>query len=269
MPDFSVCPIAVAAMWYIVHIGLFSSVRNQYSSSHPSDRFLKGTFTLCRGLKGKLSHTEWKFKSWIWGSSMWIYAQNGCFPEAWLHCSGMRLCYSVFVLKVNPERHAGLAPEEFGLCSLSLFGAPLKDPYCKSARLVTKKLQVRIPAGVVGSFSSPEFSLCADSYPVSVPPHVTAVACIKPKSFCQKCSWHVTPKHAYTLDPTKLGWADYAIIWKQTDMQLVREHFATVISARWSTWTDPGLKSGKTNNTKKVRAGNDWLNFVPKSSQAV
>ena len=27
---------------------------------------------------------------------------------------------------------------------------------------------------------------------------------------CQKCRWQVTPKHAYTFDPTKSAWADYA-----------------------------------------------------------
>ena len=30
--------------------------------------------------------------------------------------------------------------------------------------------------------------------------------------FCQKCRWQVTPRHAYTFDPTKLEWADYAAV---------------------------------------------------------
>ena len=30
-------------------------------------------------------------------------------------------------------------------------------------------------------------------------PRVTVVACTRPRSFCQKCRWQVTPKHAYTL----------------------------------------------------------------------
>ena len=30
-------------------------------------------------------------------------------------------------------------------------------------------------------------------------PHVTTVACKRPQSFCQKCRWQVTAKHAYTL----------------------------------------------------------------------
>ena len=41
-------------------------------------------------------------------------------------------------------------------------------------------------------------------------PRVTAVARKRPRSFCQKCRWQVTPKHAYVLDPTKSEWADYA-----------------------------------------------------------
>ena len=42
-------------------------------------------------------------------------------------------------------------------------------------------------------------------------PSVTTVACIRrPWSFYQKGRWQVTPKHAYTLDPTKLEWADCA-----------------------------------------------------------
>ena len=34
---------------------------------------------------------------------------------------------------------------------------------------------------------------------MSVPPRVTAVVRKRPRSFCQKCKWQVTAKHAYTL----------------------------------------------------------------------
>ena len=40
----------------------------------------------------------------------------------------------------------------------------------KGAGLVIERLRVPIPAGTSGEFSSPEFTLCADSYSVSVPP---------------------------------------------------------------------------------------------------
>ena len=40
----------------------------------------------------------------------------------------------------------------------------------QSAGLVIERLRVRIPAGAAGKFSSLEFTLCADSYSVSVPP---------------------------------------------------------------------------------------------------
>ena len=43
-------------------------------------------------------------------------------------------------------------------------------------------------------------------------PRVTAVARKTPRSVCQKCRWQVTPKHAYSLDPTKSEWADYAAV---------------------------------------------------------
>ena len=45
---------------------------------------------------------------------------------------------------------------------------------------------------------------------------VTAVACKRPRSVCQKCWWQVT-KHAYTLDQMKSEFADYscpATVWE-------------------------------------------------------
>ena len=44
------------------------------------------------------------------------------------------------------------------------------QPVSNSAGLVIEKLRVRILAGAAGEFSSPELTLCADSYSVSVPP---------------------------------------------------------------------------------------------------
>ena len=73
-----------------------------------------------------------------------------------------------------------------------------------------ERLRVRIPAEPAGEFSSPESTLCADSYSVSVPPRVTAVARKRPRPFFQKCRRQVTPKHAHNLESTKSEWADYA-----------------------------------------------------------
>ena len=75
-----------------------------------------------------------------------------------------------------------------------------------------ERLRVQIPAGVVGELSSPESTLCADSYSLSVHPHVTAVARKRLQPFCQKCRWQVTLKHAHTFNPTKSEWADYAAV---------------------------------------------------------
>ena len=100
-----------------------------------------------------------------------------------------------------------------------------------------ERLRGQVPAGAAGEFSSPELNF-ADTYSVSVPPRVTAVARKRPRLFCRKCRWQVTPKHAYNLEPTKLEWADYAVqaergnvLGKTTHTQLVRKHSATVVSA--------------------------------------
>ena len=72
----------------------------------------------------------------------------------------------------------------------------------ESAGLVIERLRVRIPAGAVSEFYYPALTLCADSCGVRSIPLVTAVARKRPRSFCQKCGWHVTPKCTYTFDPT-------------------------------------------------------------------
>ena len=62
-----------------------------------------------------------------------------------------------------------------------------------------------------GEFASPVLTFCGNSHSLSMPPHVIAVTCKRPQSFCQKCRWQVTPKHMYILDPTKSEWVDYAV----------------------------------------------------------
>ena len=81
----------------------------------------------------------------------------------------------------------------------------------KGAGLVIERLRVRIPAGAAGEFSSPDLTFYADSHSVSIATRVTALARKRPRSFCQKCKWQVTPKHEYILDPTKSEKADYAL----------------------------------------------------------
>ena len=46
---------------------------------------------------------------------------------------------------------------------------------------------------------SPGLTFCADSFWYSFHPHVTTAAHKKSRSFCQKCRWQITAKHAYTL----------------------------------------------------------------------
>ena len=81
---------------------------------------------------------------------------------------------------------------------------------------------------------------------------VTAVARKRPRPFCQKCRWQVTPKHAYTLDPSKSEWADYAAVQAEcgnlSGNELTRNSSGNtrLQSSQLAEplWTDPGLKSG-------------------------
>ena len=69
-------------------------------------------------------------------------------------------------------------------------------------------------------------------------PCVTTVAHKRPRSFCQKCRWQVTPRHTYTLGA---GWVCHCPgrVWgsirKWAHMQLIREHPVTVVSGCWAT----------------------------------
>ena len=77
------------------------------------------------------------------------------------------------------------------------------------------------------------------------------VACKRPRSFCQKCRWQVTPKHAYTLDLSKSEWADYAAVQAECGNLSGNELIRNSSGNTWSQssqlveplWTDPGLKS--------------------------
>ena len=69
-----------------------------------------------------------------------------------------------------------------------------------------ERSRVRIPAGRAGECSSPGSTFCADSYfGIHSTPRVTTVARKRSRSFCQKCRWQVTAKHAYTLSPFLTG----------------------------------------------------------------
>ena len=141
-------------------------------------------------------------------------------------------------------------------------------------------MRVRIPARAAGEFSSPESTLCADSYSGPFHPRVTAVASIRPRSFCQKCTWQVTPKHAYTLAQSKSEWADYAAVQAEcgnlSGNELTRNSSGNTRSQSSQPseqlWTDAGLKSEISVRElistlkEKAQAGNELPNIRPKSS---
>ena len=123
-----------------------------------------------------------------------------------------------------------------------------------------KKLRVQVPSGAVGKSFSPELTFCVDSYSVSPPPHVTTVACKRPRSFCQKCRWQVTLNHAYTLNSTKSEWADYALQAECGNARPQSSHLAEPL------WNDPGIKSGisvreliSTLEEEEKSAGGKWM----------
>ena len=121
-------------------------------------------------------------------------------------------------------------------------------------------------------------------------PRITAVARKRPRPFFQKCRWQVTPKHAYTLDPTKSEWADYAAVKAQygnlSGNELTRNSSGNTRSQSSQLakplWADPSIKSGisvrelistlkrkkKKKKKRKRQAGNELSNILPKFSHA-
>ena len=111
-------------------------------------------------------------------------------------------------------------------------------------------------------------------------PRVAAVVRIRPRSFCQMCRWQVTPKHAYTLDPTKSEWYDYAAVQalcgNLSGNQLTRNLSGNIqpqsSQLAEPLWTDPGRKSGismckliftSKKRRKKCRQGMNGRTFSP------
>ena len=112
--------------------------------------------------------------------------------------------------------------------------------------------------------------MCWLVFGVRFTPRVTAVARTRPRSFCQKCRWQVTPKHAYSVDPTKSEWADYTTVlaWcgnllgKRLTRNSSRKAQPQPSQLGEPLWTDPGVKSGisvrKLISTKKKKKFGWW-----------
>ena len=103
-----------------------------------------------------------------------------------------------------------------------------------------ERLQVQIPAEATGEFSSPEFTLCVDSYSVSFPPPMLPQQHVKDPGHSAKSA--AGRLHLNMHKPlTKRSWSSgltmplsrhsAGTIRKQAHMQLVGEHLATVVSA--------------------------------------
>ena len=104
-------------------------------------------------------------------------------------------------------------------------------------------------------FLTPELTLCAGSYSVSVPPLVLPQWHVKDPSHSAKSAGGRLRLNMYTplaqrsrsrltvpLSRHSVGWEP---IRKRAHTQLVREHLATVVSQLAEPlWTDPSIKSG-------------------------
>ena len=125
--------------------------------------------------------------------------------------------------------------------------------------------------------------------PCAFHPRVTALECKRPRPFCPKRRWQVTSKHAYTLDPTKSEWSDYAAVQAKcgnlSGNELTRNLYGNIrpqsSQLAEPQWTDPGIKSGisvrdlistsrkekKKEGKKKAQAESEWSNILRISSQ--
>ena len=104
----------------------------------------------------------------------------------------------------------------------------------------------------------------------------TVVTRKRPRTFCQKCNWQVTPKHTYTNSE----WVDYAAVQEQcgnlSGNELTRNSSGNTqpqsSQLAEPLWTISGLKKSPRADLhykeKKVQAKNDSTNLPPKSSQA-
>ena len=78
-------------------------------------------------------------------------------------------------------------------------------------RIRDRKVPIRYPPEAAGEFSSLKLSFCVDSYSVTVPPQCYSTGTSKTLVILPKAQGSVTPKRAYTLEPTKSEWADNAL----------------------------------------------------------
>ena len=147
-----------------------------------------------------------------------------------------------------------------------------------------ERLRVRVRAGTAGEFSSPEFTFCADFIRCPFHPRVITVTRKRPRSFCQKRRWQVTPKHAYPLTQRSRSGLSMPSRPSVGTFQGNESTGNSSVNTRLQSsqlddplWSDPGLRSGlsaqadlymKKKKKQNRRRGSNHLNFPRKSSQA-
>ena len=116
-----------------------------------------------------------------------------------------------------------------------------------------ERSRVRIPAGAAGEFSSPESTLCADSYSASVPTLVLPQWHVKDPGHSVKSAGGRLHLNTYTL-LTRRSRSGLTMPLSRQSVGISQENELTrILSGNTRSqssqlaeplWTDPGLKSG-------------------------
>ena len=133
-----------------------------------------------------------------------------------------------------------------------------------------ERLWVQFPAGAATEFSSPELTLCADSYLVSVPP----------PCYCSGCQRAGSRLHLNTHTPlTQQSRSGLTMPLSRHSVGTYLEtssnttHLEAFSQSSQFAETDPGIKSGISVHElistlkKKVQVENEWCKVPKKSSQ--
>ena len=111
------------------------------------------------------------------------------------HCRQFQ--YDLFAVISNWSRGSVYSPVSFCVCyRLAVVGIAQWLECRTHDRKVTGSNRYWSSGRIF--FSRVNF-LCYSYFGICSTPCVTAVACKRSQSFCQKCRWQVTAKHAYTL----------------------------------------------------------------------
>ena len=149
---------------------------------------------------------------------------------------------------------------------------------------MSERLQVRIPAGAAVEFSSPELTLCADSFDVRSNPVLPQWHVKDPGQSAKSAGGRLhLNTHTSLTQRSRSGLTmplSRHSVGTYTGNELTRSSSGNTLSQSFQLveplWTDPGLKSGigvrelisTLKKKKKAQAGNELSNIFTKSSHS-